>query len=149
MRDDLFAHDGQHGGRRNLHSFQNRSDAHRFIERQRSSLTFVGYADLHGLGYGIRLKRLMAPRERFELPRHEDSGFRIHRDTGLCDLGCGPSTLAFDISLTSVMHRSRTQSPHLTNQSLQSPCLPSSIEVWPQSHGYCQWANPGPSRNPN
>ena len=87
MRDDLFAHDGQHSGRWNLHSLQNRSDGYRFIERQRSSLTFVGYADLHGLGYGIRLKRLMAPRERFELPRHEDSGFRIHRDTGLCDLG--------------------------------------------------------------
>ena len=45
---------------------------------------------------------ILAPRERFELPRHEDSGFRIHRDTGLCDLGCGPSTLAFDISLTSL-----------------------------------------------
>ena len=149
MWDDLFAHDCQHGRRWNLHSLQNRSDAHRFIERQRGSLTFVGYADLHGLGYGIRLKRLMAPRERFELPRHEDSGFRIHRDTGLCDLGCVPSTLAFDISLTSVMHRSRTQSPHRTGQSLQSPCLPSSTVGGLQSPACCQWANLGPSRNPN
>ncbi len=51
----------------------------------------------------------MAPRERFELPRHEDSGFRIHRDTGLCDLGCGRSTLAFDISLTSLNVEARAR----------------------------------------
>ena len=29
----------------------------------------------------------MAPRGRFELPCPGDSGFRIHRNTGLCDLG--------------------------------------------------------------
>ena len=28
-----------------------------------------------------------APREGFEPPRRGDSGFRIHRNTGLCDLG--------------------------------------------------------------
>ena len=35
------------------------------------------------------------PRGRFELPRHEDSGFRIHRDTGLCDLGLHQSEFIF------------------------------------------------------
>ncbi len=29
-----------------------------------------------------------------------DSGFRIHRNTGLCDLGSGPSTCESDIRLT-------------------------------------------------
>ena len=29
----------------------------------------------------------MAPREGFEPPRPMDSGFRIHRNTGLCELG--------------------------------------------------------------
>ena len=29
----------------------------------------------------------MAPREGFEPPRPMDSGFQIHRNTGLCDLG--------------------------------------------------------------
>jgi|MDSW01.1.fsa_nt_gb hypothetical protein len=53
--------------------------------------------------------RLMAPRERFELSRREDSGFRIHRNTGLCDLGCSPSTVTFAISLTSLNVEARTR----------------------------------------
>ncbi len=52
--------------------------------------------------------RLMAPRERFELPRHEDSGFRIHRNTGLCDLGYSLSSHVVDISLTSLNVESGT-----------------------------------------
>ena len=44
----------------------------------------------------------MAPREGFEPPRPRDSGFRIHRNTGLCDLGNGPSTIELDISLFSL-----------------------------------------------
>ena len=42
----------------------------------------------------------MAPREGFEPPRPTDSGFRIHRNTGLCDLGSGSSTYESDIRLT-------------------------------------------------
>ena len=42
----------------------------------------------------------MAPREGFEPPRPMDSGFRIHRNTGLCDLGSGPATCGLEISLT-------------------------------------------------
>ena len=40
-----------------------------------------------------------APRERFELPRHKDSGFRIHRNTGLCDLGRDARSSATVISM--------------------------------------------------
>ena len=29
-----------------------------------------------------------------------DSGFRIHRNTGLCDLGSGPATYGLEISMT-------------------------------------------------
>ena len=36
----------------------------------------------------------MAPREGFEPP------LRIHRNTGLCDLGSGPATCGLEISLT-------------------------------------------------
>ncbi len=42
----------------------------------------------------------MAPREGFEPPRPTDSGFRIHRNTGLCDLGSGSATCESDIRLT-------------------------------------------------
>ena len=44
----------------------------------------------------------LAPRGRFELPRPRDSGFRIHRNTGLCDLGYSTSRLMLEISLTSL-----------------------------------------------
>ena len=42
----------------------------------------------------------MAPREGFEPPRPMDSGFRIHRNTGLCDLGSAPATCESNIRLT-------------------------------------------------
>ena len=42
----------------------------------------------------------MAPREGFEPPRPMDSGFRIHRNTGLCDLGSGSATCGLEISMT-------------------------------------------------
>ena len=42
----------------------------------------------------------MAPREGFEPPRPMDSGFRIHRNTGLCDLGSESATCESDIRLT-------------------------------------------------
>ena len=42
----------------------------------------------------------MAPREGFEPPRPMDSGFRIHRNTGLCDLGSDSATCGLEISLT-------------------------------------------------
>ncbi len=42
----------------------------------------------------------MAPREGFEPPSPRDSGFRIHRNTGLCDLGSVPATCDSVISLT-------------------------------------------------
>ena len=42
----------------------------------------------------------MAPREGFEPPRPMDSGFRIHRNTGLCDLGSEMATCESDIRLT-------------------------------------------------
>ena len=44
--------------------------------------------------------RMMAPREGFEPPRPMDSGFRIHRNTGLCDLGSESATCESDIRLT-------------------------------------------------
>ena len=40
-----------------------------------------------------------APRGRFELPRPWDSGFRIHRNTGLCDLGSRDASHAGHISV--------------------------------------------------
>ena len=43
---------------------------------------------------------MMAPREGFEPPRPMDSGFRIHRNTGLCDLGSETPTCESDIRLT-------------------------------------------------
>ena len=43
---------------------------------------------------------MMAPREGFEPPRPMDSGFRIHRNTGLCDLGSESATCESDIRLT-------------------------------------------------
>ena len=43
---------------------------------------------------------MMAPREGFEPPRPMDSGFRIHRNTGLCDLGSETATCESDIRLT-------------------------------------------------
>ena len=43
---------------------------------------------------------MMAPREGFEPPRPMDSGFRIHRNTGLCDLGSETATCEPDIRLT-------------------------------------------------
>ncbi len=54
-----------------------------------------------------------APRERFELPRLEDSGFRIHRNTGLCDLGreCG-----FSATVISMMLCRCTMEIHLTGR---------------------------------
>jgi sulfur carrier protein ThiS len=42
----------------------------------------------------------VAPREGFEPPRPMDSGFRIHRNTGLCDLGSAPATCESNIRLT-------------------------------------------------
>ena len=42
----------------------------------------------------------MAPREGFEPPRPMDSGFRIHRNTGLCDLGSVPATSESEIRVT-------------------------------------------------
>ena len=45
----------------------------------------------------------MAPREGFEPPSPRDSGFRIHRNTGLCDLGSKPATCDLVISLTSLL----------------------------------------------
>ena len=42
----------------------------------------------------------MAPREGFEPPRPMDSGFRIHRNTGLCDLGSETAPCESDIRLT-------------------------------------------------
>ena len=42
----------------------------------------------------------MAPREGFEPPRPMDSGFRIHRNTGLCDLGSNPPTSESEIRMT-------------------------------------------------
>ena len=42
----------------------------------------------------------MAPREGFEPPRPMDSGFRIHRNTGLCDLGSSLATCESKIRLT-------------------------------------------------
>ena len=43
---------------------------------------------------------MVAPREGFEPPRPMDSGFRIHRNTGLCDLGSETATCESDIRLT-------------------------------------------------
>ena len=45
----------------------------------------------------------VAPREGFEPPSPRDSGFRIHRNTGLCDLGSKPATCDLVISLTSLL----------------------------------------------
>ncbi len=45
------------------------------------------------------LAEKMAPREGFEPPRPRDSGFRIHRNTGLCDLGSAQPSCESDISL--------------------------------------------------
>ena len=42
----------------------------------------------------------LAPREGFEPPSPMDSGFRIHRNTGLCDLGSEAATCESDIRLT-------------------------------------------------
>jgi hypothetical protein len=50
----------------------------------------------HTLGSNpIRLCSVLikAPRGGFELPRPGDSGFRIHRNTRLCDLGLQPAHL--------------------------------------------------------
>ena len=41
----------------------------------------------------------MAPREGFEPPRPMDSGFQIHRNTGLCDLGSMLATCPLDMNL--------------------------------------------------
>ncbi len=43
---------------------------------------------------------MMAPREGFEPPRPMDSGFRIHRNTGLCDLGSVRPTSESEIRVT-------------------------------------------------
>ena len=49
----------------------------------------------------------MAPRERFELPCPGDSGFLIHRNTGLCDLG---RKLGFSATVISmVLHQTAMQ----------------------------------------
>ena len=45
----------------------------------------------------------MAPREGFEPPRPMDSGFRIHRNTGLCDLALPLASCATVISM--MFHR--------------------------------------------
>ncbi len=45
---------------------------------------------------------MMAPREGFEPSSPMDNGFRIHRNTGLCDLGYIWPNLGLEIRLTSV-----------------------------------------------
>ena len=59
----------------------------------------------------------MAPREGFEPPRPMDSGFRIHRNTGLCDLGSAPATYESNIRLTRCVRGVRIQVEH-DNRSL-------------------------------
>ena len=54
----------------------------------------------------------MAPREGFEPPRPMDSGFRIHRNTGLCDLGSGPATYGLEISMTRYARAMRIEVSH-------------------------------------
>ena len=58
----------------------------------------------HEGGFSQNVRRcsriLMAPREGFEPPRPMDSGFRIHRNTGLCDLGSVPATSESEIRVT-------------------------------------------------
>ncbi len=54
----------------------------------------------------------MAPREGFEPPRPMDSGFRIHRNTGLCDLGSGPATYGLEISMTRYARAVRIEVSH-------------------------------------
>ena len=54
----------------------------------------------------------MAPIEGFEPPRPMDSGFRIHRNTGLCDLGSGPSTYGLEISMTRYARTMRIEVSH-------------------------------------
>ena len=51
----------------------------------------------------------MAPREGFEPPRPMDSGFRIHRNTGLCDLGSAPPTCESNIRLNRCVRVVRIQ----------------------------------------
>ena len=143
----MFTNNGQNGRRRDFHFFEDFGYGNWFFKRHDESLALVSHPDLHGVRSGVHLKRLMAPRERFELPRHEDSGFRIHRDTGLCDLGCRPSTFTFDISLTSLKRRSLSLSHLHSNQYPLFPCLPSlkaSVQQFPE---YCRSVNQDPSRN--
>ena len=42
---------------------------------------------------------IVAPREGFEPPRPMDSGFQIHRNTGLCDLGNMPASYPLEMNL--------------------------------------------------
>jgi sulfur carrier protein ThiS len=48
------------------------------------------------------VQKIKAQRERFELPSPRDSGFRIHRNTGLCDLCTNYSKKAMKISVMGV-----------------------------------------------
>ena len=54
----------------------------------------------------------MAPREGFEPPRPRDSGFRIHRNTGLCDLGNAQATVELEIRLFSLGSAMRVTVKH-------------------------------------
>ena len=49
--------------------------------------TMNRYLYFKNLAKTLSQKAVLAPRERFELPCSGNSGFRIHRNTELCDLG--------------------------------------------------------------
>ncbi len=69
----------------------------------------------------------MAPREGFEPPRPMDSGFRIHRNTGLCDLGSAPATCESNIRLTRCVRAVRIQVEHEGDSLTLESDLPISI----------------------
>ena len=69
----------------------------------------------------------MAPREGFEPPRPRDSGFRIHRNTGLCDLGSVQPSCESDISLFSYSPSMRVTVNHLNQEHVVDIQAPATI----------------------
>ena len=55
---------------------------------------------------------ILAPREGFEPPSPKDNGFRIHRNTGLCDLGSNFSTYGLVISMSRLDRYMRVEIKH-------------------------------------
>ena len=54
----------------------------------------------------------MAPREGFEPPRPLDNGFRIHRNTGLCDLGSKSARYGLDLCMSRLDRYMRVEIKH-------------------------------------